>query len=342
MHHQPFLLLIILLCFSCSKPVSIEPTTDPPITNPSTFAKGADASWVTEMEANSYKFYDTSGNQKECFAVLKGLGMNAIRLRIWVNPQDGYCNLNDVIAKATRANALGMKTFLDFHYSDTWADPGNQTKPASWNNQDISTLKITLNNYTVQVLTSIKNVGVTPSWVQIGNETNDGMLWPEGKASTNMANFSGLINAGYSAVKQVFPDCKVVVHVSNGYDNSLFRYLFDGLTSNHTNYDVIGMSLYPTAGNWEILNQQCLNNMKDMISRYNKQIMICEVGMPVSDSVVCKSFLSDIISKTRSLPNNSGLGVFYWEPEAYKSWKGYKLGAFSDFGRPGPALYSFF
>ncbi len=155
--------------------------------------------------------------------------MNSIRLRVWVHPVDGWNNTADVVTKALRAKALGMKILLDFHYSDIWADPGHQTKPAAWANEDFATLKQSLADYTTSVLDTLKSVGVTPAWVQVGNETNDGMLWPDGQASKNMSNFAQLINAGYNAVKSVDTSIKVIVHISNGYDNSLFRWIFDGL-----------------------------------------------------------------------------------------------------------------
>ena len=183
--------------------------------------------------------------------------------------------------------------------------------------------------------------GITPEWVQVGNETNNGMLWPEGKASTNMAAFAQMINAGYDAVKAVFPSAKVIVHVSNGYDNSLFRWMFDGLQLNGAKYDVIGMSLYPTAANWSSINTQCLINMNDMASRYGKEVMVVEVGMPWDNAADCKSFLADIISKTVSVSGNRGLGVLYWEPQAYNNWQGYTLGAFDNSGKPTAALFAF-
>lgn len=156
-----------------------------------------------------------------------------------------------------------------------------------------------------------------------------------------MANFASLINAGYEAVKSVFPSAKVVVHISNGYDNSLFRWIFDGLKNNGAKWDVIGMSLYPNASNWQQLNAQCLSNMQDMISRYNKEVMICEIGMSESDSVACKNFISDLIKKSKSVADNKCLGIFYWEPECYNSWNGYTLGAFNNSGQPTVALDAF-
>ena len=191
------------------------------------------------------------------------------------------------------------------------------------------------------MLTELKNNNVTPEWVQVGNETNDGMLWPEGKASINMNNFAQMINAGYDAVKAVFPAAKVIVHVSNGWDNALFRCMFDGLQLNAAKYDVIGMSLYPTAANWASVNTQCLINMNDMVARYSKEVMLVEVGMPWDNAEVCKSFLTDIKVKTIAVSNAKGLGVLYWEPQAYNNWQGYSLGAFDNGGKPTVALNAF-
>ena len=336
-----FYLFILITIAGCSKSGSGVSPTPTPTPTPSTFAKGADISWLTEMETSGKKFYNSSGAETECMQLLKSIGTNTIRLRVWVNPTGSYNNKADVVAKAVRAKKLGMRIMIDFHYSDTWADPGHQTKPAAWTGQDIATLKISLATHTTDVLNALKTAGVTPEWVQVGNETNDGMLWPEGKASSNMANFAQLINAGYDAVKSVFPSVKVIVHVSNGYDNSLFRWMFDGLKANGGKWDVIGMSLYPTAANWATLNSQCLSNMNDMVARYGKEVMIVEVGMSWDQATAAKSFLDDLIVKTVSVTGSKGLGVLYWEPEAYNSWQGYTLGAFDNSGKPTAALNAF-
>jgi len=315
-------------------------TVNPPATDTFIY-KGADVSWLTQMEASGIKFYDAAGTSTDCLSLLQGLGINTIRLRAWVNPADGWNNNADLVAKAKRVKSLGMRLLLDLHYSDTWADPAHQTKPAAWSTYDLATLTSTVYSYTVSVLDTLKASGVVPSWVQVGNETNDGMLWPEGKASTNMANFAALVESGYKAVKSVNDSIKVIVHLSNGYDNSLFRWMFDGLKAGGAHWDIIGMSLYPSAANWQSYDESCLANMKDMVSRYGKPVMIVEVGMPADQAAVCQSFLSDIISKTRSVSGGNGLGVFYWEPEAYNNWQGYGLGAFDNSGKPTVAMNAF-
>lgn len=323
----------------CEKDITAPDFPDEPLA--ANFAKGADVSWISEMEANGIKFYNNAGTQQDLLQILKDKGINSIRLRAWVNPTAGYNSTADMVAKAVRAKNAGFRILLDLHYSDIWADPGHQAKPAAWAGQDINALKTSVTNYTVSVMNALKDKGITPEWVQVGNETNNGMLWEEGKASVNMKNFADLVQAGYAAVKSVSSSSKVIVHVSNGFDNNLFHFIFDGLKANGANWDVIGMSLYPTAANWQSLNNQCLANMQDMVIRYGKEVMIAEVGMPVSEATAAKAFLTDIIIKNNSLPDGKGLGVFYWEPQAYNGWQGYQLGAFDATGKPTIAMDAF-
>lgn len=309
------------------------------------FAKGADISWLSQMEGAGYSFYNAAGVQTDGVQLMKSLGINAIRLRVWVNPLGGWNGTADVVAKAIRAHNLGLRLLLDFHYSDTWADPGDQVKPAAWANYDFTTLTSTVYSYTLGVLDTLKMNGVIPNWIQVGNETNNGMLFPDGEASTNMANFAALVNAGYKAAKAVSDSIKVIVHLSNGYDNSLYRWMFDGLQTNGANWDIIGMSLYPSTyasgTSWQTYDDSCLSNMNDMVSRYGKQVMICEVGMPVTEPALTDSVLTDLISKTQSVSGSNGLGIFYWEPEAYNNWQSYGMGAFDNTGRPTAAMNAF-
>ena len=202
---KQILFLLISGLLSCSKSNSGGGGGNPPPPPPApTFIfKGADISWLTQMETAGKIFYNSSGTAQDCIQILKNLGMNSIRLRVWVNPAGGWNNTADVLAKATRAKNLGMKILIDFHYSDSWADPGQQNKPAAWAAQDFATLQTSVYDHTFNVLTALKTNGITPDWVQVGNETNDGMLWPTGRASTNMANFAALVNKGYDAVKAV-------------------------------------------------------------------------------------------------------------------------------------------
>ncbi len=308
-----------------------------------TFAKGADVSWLTQMEAGGKKFYNAADTEMECMSLLKSLGMNSIRLRVWVNPSDGWCNSQDLLVKALRAKNLGMRIMIDFHYSDTWADPSHQAKPASWSSFCFVDLKSAVSDYTIEVLNLFKTNGITPEWVQVGNETGNGMLWDDGRASINMKNYAELSNAGYYAVKTVFPTAKVIIHLQNGNDNALFRWLFDGLKNNGALWDVIGLSVYPSwsGTSWQTANLKTLANMNDMVTRYGSEVMICETGMSWDSASDCKSFLTDLIAKTKLVTGNKGLGMFYWEPQSYNNWNGYTLGAFDKSGKPTVALDAF-
>src|SRR3984957_9995699 len=281
---------------------SISSGTSPTVdsTPSSSFAYGSDVSWVTEMEDSGYLFYNNSGVEQNLFTILGGIGINAIRLRVWVNPAGGWCNTTDVVNKALSAKAAGMKILIDFHYSDTWADPGDQNVPAAWVNQTFTQLVATVNSYTQGVLDTLQQNGITPTWVQVGNETNNGMLWPDGEASLNMQQYASLVTAGYNATKTVFASCKVIVALAIGYDSSDFEWLFDGLKANGASWDIIGMSLYTTASNYATLDAACLSNMQTMNSRYGKQVMICEAGFPVNGPTDAEAFLKDIIAKTKS------------------------------------------
>lgn len=303
------------------------------------FAKGADVSWVTEMESKGVSFYDINGNRQECMTLIKSLGFNAIRLRVWVNPADGWNGKQDVLAKARRASALGMRLMIDFHYSDTWADPGKQYKPKAWEDYTLDRLTQAVADHTKDVLTLLKDNGIDVEWVQVGNETTSGMLWPTGRAEgDNFGNFARLEAAGYDAVKSVYPDAKVIVHIDNGFDLGRFTWMFDGLKANGGKWDIIGMSLYPEDDNWQQLTDQCLANMKTLVSRYGTDIMLCEIGMAWNSpnaAAVMRKMVSGCEATERCL------GIFYWEPECYNGWNGYQKGAFDNSGKPTQALEAF-
>ena len=320
-----------------------QPTVLLPASKPGSaaFAKGADISWVTEQEAAGIRFYNRAGVRADLLDILKQQGMDSIRLRVWVNPADGYNNLNDVLVKARRAKAAGMRLMVDFHYSDSWADPGKQTKPAQWAGYTVDGLVTAVANHTRTTLQALANEGIAPEWVQVGNETNNGMLWEEGKASTNMKNYARLVASGYDAAKSVFPQTKVILHISNCHDNDLFKWNVGGVKANGGKFDVIGASVYPNpALGWQLNNQRCQANLNDMVRTYKVPVMVVEVGTPWDDPNA-KAILSDLIAKQRAISGGNGLGVLYWEPQAYNGWKGYTLGAFDPSGKPTAAMDAF-
>ena len=278
------------------------------------------------MESAGYVFYNDSGIQKNCMEILKEKGINALRFRVWVNPAGGgWCGKKDVATMAHRADSAGFKVMLDFHCSDTWTDPGHQAKPAAWVSDTLAQLLSHLYDHIYGVLDTLKSIGVVPAWVQIGNETNDGMLWEDGRASTHMNNFAAMIKTGYDAVKSVDSTIQIIVHLSDGHNDSMYRRMFDGLKNNGAKWDIIGMSVYPYWANlpWATDDSMSLATMQDMISRYQTKVMVCETGYLYNQAITANHFLLDLIEKTKSV---NGLGVFYWEPECY-NWQGYNLGA---------------
>ena len=333
--------LLVLSAASCEKPVP-DPDPEPQPTPVSSFAKGADVSWVTQMEKESCRFYNAAGQQAECMALLKSLGMNTIRLRVWVNPTGGWCGKDDVVAKALRAQALGMRIMIDFHYSDWWADPGKQNKPEAWKKYPFEDLKKAVANHTNDVLMALRLAGVAPEWIQIGNETTGGMLWPDGQNYTDagFANYVQLHNAGYDAARDVFPNAKIMVHVDNGWKWETLDWFFKSFKVNGGKCDLIGLSLYPEKSNWQSYNDQILQNIKTLYAQYGKETIICEVGMEWTEAATCKSFLSDLIARGKA-DGSHCTGVLYWEPEGYQSWSKYSKAAFDNSGKPTVALDAF-
>jgi arabinogalactan endo-1,4-beta-galactosidase len=338
-----FLTLLFVLFFSsCSKAQNPEivPTSF-------VFSKGADVGWLSQMEATGYKFYDVDGSQKDCLQLLKDRGMNTIRLRVFVNPSNvdkinGHCSKAETVAMAVRAQNLGMRIMIDFHYSDSWADPAKQNKPAAWANHSFAELLNDVYNHTSDVLIALKTAGVSPEWVQIGNEIPGGMLWPEG-STTNFSQLAQLLNKGYEATKAVNSAIKVIVHVDEGNNNSKFRWFFDNAKHNNVKYDVIGMSYYPywIKSDYTATINDLENNLKDMVSRYGKEVMVVEVGGEYNLEQNTKDMLVAVIKAVKAVPNNKGLGVIYWEPEGEKSWSGYQLSAWKYDGKPSTALDAF-
>ena len=340
-------LAVTLSSISCSNAQSVADQPSPaPSPTPTSFAKGADTGWLPQMEATGYHFYDADGTQKDCLQLLKDRGINTIRLRVWVNPStdkiNGHCSKAETIAMAVRAKNMGMRIMIDFHYSDSWADPSKQNKPAAWVNHTFSQLLADVYNHTFEVLNDLKTSGVTPEWVQIGNEIPGGMLWPEGN-SNNFSQLAQLLNKGYDATKAVSPSIKVIVHLDEGNNNAKFRWFFDTATSNYVRYDVIGMSYYPywLNSDYTATINNLTANLNDMVSRYGKEVMVVEVGGDFTLAQNTHDMLVAVISAVKAVPNNKGLGVIYWEPEGEKSWSGYQLNAWQADGKPSMALDAF-
>lgn len=332
--------LCILICCTGNKTMSQKVQAN--------FAKGADISWLPQMEASGYKFYDDSGKEKDCISILKEHGINTIRLRTWVNPStdplSGHCSKEETVAMAVRAQKTGMRIMIDFHYSDSWADPSKQVKPKQWEGHNFLQLLTDVYDYTYDVMLALKNNGVLPEWVQAGNEIPGGMIYPEG-STAHWDSLARLINKAYAAVKAVSPSTKLILHIDQGNNNPRFRSWFDSATAHHVNYDVIGMSYYPywlpAKPDYTSTINDLANNLNDMASRYKKEVMVVEAGG--EDTLVQNTYdmLVAVQQRVSSVPDGKGLGVIYWEPEGARSWSNYALSAWGSNGKPTHAIDAF-
>ena len=336
---------------SCSLPfTALAAVQVNPIENLSTdFIKGADVSIMPELERNGTKFYD-NGIEQDGLTILKNHGVNWIRVRIWNNPYvvgpegvgGGNTDEAKAIEMAKRAKALGMKVLVDFHYSDFWVDPGQQKKPDAWKNDSGDKLVDDVYAYTAKVMQDFNAQGVTPDMVQVGNELNNGMLWPEAQLTENNPNgykfLAKLLNAGLQAVHDNDKDNKVktMIHLA-GVDVNLYHTFFDNLiVKNKVNdFDIIGMSFYPF---WHGTMDDLKNTMNDVSAKYNKDVIAVETafGYTLEDADFEKNNfgtneekvggykatvqgqatgLRDVMATVASVNDNRGLGIFYWAPD---------------------------
>lgn len=310
------------------------------------FAKGADVGWLPQMEATGFKFYDIDGKEKDCLQLLKDRGINSIRLRVFVHPNkdkaSGHCSKEETVAMALRAQKMGLRIMIDFHYSDSWADPAKQNKPKAWENHNFPELLKDVYQHTFDVISTLKKAGVTPEWVQVGNEIPGGMLWPDG-STAHWEQLGQLLNQGYEAVKSVDQRIKVIVHVDEGNNNAKFRTFFDQATIQKVKYDVIGLSYYPywIKKDYKETIADLSFNLKDMAERYGKEVMVVEVGGEDEKVQNTYELVTATLQAVKDVPNHKGLGVFYWEPEGAKVWSQYNLSAWQENGKPSPALDAF-
>ena len=217
-----------LALLACSCKIDIPP-----------FSIGADMSFIPQYESRGMAFTDTSGKEQDVLAIMAANGFDNIRLRIFVDPRapggysaEGFCGLEQTVAMAQRIVAAGMTFSLDFHYSDTWADPDKQYKPSAWNGLTGKELENALYHYTHHVLTTLKEAGAAPQIIQPGNEINHGMVWPEGyiddnAKEENWAALMGLYKAAVKAAREVLPESRLMVHLALGGQNTLCREFLD-------------------------------------------------------------------------------------------------------------------
>ena len=312
------------------------------------FAKGADIGWYTEMESKGYKFYSASGVEMDCPALMKSLGFNSLRFRVWVNPEERWNGKEDVLKKCLRAKELGMKIMIDFHYSDTWADPGKQNVPAAWKSYDLNAMADAVAEHTSDVLNTLKDRGADVTWVQVGNEVTNGMLWEKGRVKDQSASgFAKLFKAGADQVKAVYPNASVILHIDNAWNMDTLQWFYSLMANNGVKYDMIGLSLYPSYWKdeikafepWEEKVNQAVANIPQLIKSYNKDVMLVEFGMPADEPEKGKEALEALWNGLKDVKRFRG--IFYWEPESEPGRNNdYANGAFKD-GKPTVALSPF-
>ena len=320
-----FLTSVIISCSSGGD--NPDPT---PIPTEDNFVRAADMSFVPEIEGAGVSFKYNNVAQ-DPLLTLKNAGVNYIRIRLWYNPSNGHSGLAEAKQLATRVRNLGMKVWLTVHYSDTWADPANQTKPVTWQNLNFTNLKSAISTYTSQIMSEIN-----PEIIQIGNETNDGFLWPEGKLSTNEAQYLELTSAAITSVRNANSSTTIMLHYA-GISSSADWY-FNKVKN--LNYDYIGISYYPFYHGTSL--EDVKSKLTSLSQTFNKKILIAETSYPFtlgyndwtnnvvgqSNQLITgydatasgqKNYISAIKSLVKSVPNGSGF--CYWGGE-WISFKG--------------------
>jgi len=313
------------------------------------YAVGADLSNLKQAEERGFVFKD-NGEAKPGLQIFKDHGYNWIRLRLFHTPTMAQ-NLPYTIALAQAAKKLGYKFLLDYHYSDTWADPAKQFLPKAWEGKSHAELVEAVYEYTRETIAAFRQAGALPDMVQIGNEVSNGMLWPDGKLPANWDNFAGLVKAGIAGVesgKGSSPCPRIMVHIDKGGDKVFTKAWFDKLHTYGIRYDVIGQSYYPW---WHGSLYDLHENLIFMAQTYDKDIMVAEAAYnwapaeylnspaPYPESPEGqKEFLEAVNREVMATPNGRGVGIFYWEPGVPPRSRTGRPGGRGFFGPDGNAL----
>jgi arabinogalactan endo-1,4-beta-galactosidase len=289
------------------------------------YAIGADLSSVKRAEDRGFVFKD-NGQARPGLQIFKDHGYNWIRLRLFHTPTMPQ-NLQYTIALAQSAKKLGYRFLLDYHYSDTWADPGKQFVPKAWEGMTHPQMVDALYRYTRDTIVAFRQAGVLPDMVQIGNEITNGMLWPDGKLPDRWDSFADFVKAGIAGVeagKENLPRPRIMIQIDKGGDRAATKYFFDRLATYNVNFDVIGQSYYPW---WHGSLNDLRENLIFMATAYDKDIMVVEAAYNFAPAEYKnspppfpetpqgqKEFLEEVHRAVQSTPNGRGAGIFYWEP----------------------------
>jgi len=307
----------------------------------SPFLTGADISMLGKIEELGGVFRHGGRPKDPVLLMTQQAGCNCLRLRLFVQPDGKEGVVNDLpytLALARRIKAAGAQILLDFHYSDTWADPAHQTKPAAWADLDFPALEAKVESYTAGVLAEFRAAGVAPEIVQVGNEVTPGMLWPDGRLGTpgkqgvdeaQWERFVRLLNAGIRGVrKSPGTPAQVMIHIDRGGNWPATKWFFENLEKRGVAYDLIGQSYYPW---WHGTMEDVRQNLRETARAFSKDIVVVETAYPHRNASAWakeknmawpitpegqKRFLSDLVEAVKATPGGRGRGVLYWYPEA--------------------------
>ncbi|MEA1887242.1 MAG: glycosyl hydrolase 53 family protein [Bacteroidota bacterium] len=272
---------------------------------------GADISFLPQFENRGRRYYE-NGIEKDPVKILADHGFNYIRLRLFVNPEKengyspgrGFCGLEYTLRMAQRIKDADMKLLLNFHYSDYWADPQQQNKPAAWESLDFESLKDTMKTYTASVLRALTAQGTPADMVQIGNEINHGLLWPDGHIS-KPDQLAELLKAGVEGVKMVDEEIPVMMHVALGGQNEEAVFWYNNMIARGVEFSIMGISYYPR---WHGTLDDLKNNLTDLVSRYKKPVNVVEYS----------DFREEVHQIVFNLPHDRGEGTCIWEPIGFR------------------------
>ncbi len=348
---------VALLSNSCNKSSGPTPTPPPVVVTKSLTIKAADGSFIPQIRNNNLVAKNVAGQPEDMLTTLKNEGFNTIRLRLWKDPSTALSSFNEVKTFAQEIKSKGMKVWLTVHYSDTWADPGTQTKPATWAGATFAQLKDSVYVYTKKIIAEIN-----PDIIQIGNEINGGLLWPDGK-SNNLPQMKELIAQGIRAVREQSTQTKIMLH-NAGIDDATF--FFTNMST--LDYDIMGLSYYPFWHGKDLtLVQTTLNTLG---TQFNKDIIIAETSYPFTlgfndytnniiglNSQILPEYPAteqgqkDFLTRMKTIVINSsrGIGVCYWGAEwvAFKgplstngsSWENQALWDFNNKALPAISVF---
>ena len=336
-----FLIPICLVCMA--GPVGAQGVSAAQRTGAWEFLMGADISSLQQIE-NRGGVYREEGIRRDLLDILKNHGFNSIRLRVWHTPPAGYCGLDSTLIMAGRVKAEGMVLLLDLHYSDTWADPGKQAKPEAWEGLAFHDLKDSVFEYTRSVFCRMKDLGMLPDMVQLGNEITCGMLWDDGRVCGGFdgpgrwKNLAELLAAGLEGMDAALgpgDSVRVMLHIDRGADMTGGLRFYDRILAEGIDFDLMGLSYYPW---WHGTLDGVEATLDTLARRYEKDIIIVEtaypwtldwyddthnlVGLPEhihpgypATPAGQEAFLSDLIEIVAGTYAGRGRGVFYWAPE---------------------------